>query len=144
MINPRYGRQRKLARRGFTLTEVLLVLAILVMIGGMAVVGIMQAQGRATRQAAQREIGQIESACTQFRIQMLRYPNTLEELYNLPNGVNQQQWGGPYLTKGNGNDPWGNPYQYAKDENTYVLQITSAGPDGQPGNSDDVPTPAGG
>lgn len=126
-------------RKGFTLTEVLLVLAILVMIGGMAVVGFMQAQGRATRNIVLTEIKTIESACTQYKLQLNRYPAKLDDLYTLPQGVSQAQWGGPYLTEGNGKDPWGNPYQYSADELTHVVKISSAGPDGQPGNADDVP-----
>ncbi len=134
-------RSRRQNRRGFTLTEVLLVMAILVMIGGLAVVGFLQAQNRATRDAARSEINTMKSACTQYRLQLNRFPSKLDDLFTPPQGVTPSQWGGPYLTSGSKFDPWGNEYRYEFNEQTLEVRITSAGPDGIPGNEDDIPAP---
>lgn len=125
-------------RKGFTLTEVLLVMAILVMIGGMAVVGILQAQKRATRDAALTEIAAMETACTQFRLAMNRFPGKLDDLFSPPQGTSPSQWGGPYLTNGDKIDPWGSDYTYKANEETMEVMITSPGPDRQAGTDDDV------
>ena len=133
-MKKRYRKRRK----GFTLTEVLLVMAILVMIAGMAVVAIFSAQKRASRSAALNEIATLENACTQYRLQLQRYPAKLQDLFTPPQGVDPTKWGGPYLDKGDTKDPWGNEYQYEANEQNDIVRISSAGPDGTPGNADDV------
>ena len=136
------NKRRRNRRQGFTLTEILLVMAILVMVASMAVVGILSAQKRASRGAALTEIESMKTACTQFRLELNKFPDKLDDLFVPPQGVSQAQWGGPYLDKGDVLDPWGNRYQYSQNMQTDTVIITSAGPDGQPGNEDDVPGPS--
>jgi len=137
----RQHRRRGARRQGFTLTEVLLVMAILVMIASMATVAIFTANRRATRNAVLSEISTMENACTQFRLQLQRYPAKLEDLFTPPQGVSVDRWGGPYLDKGDIMDPWNNPYNYEANEGQDLVRISSAGPDGQPGTDDDIPNP---
>ncbi|HMO15456.1 MAG TPA: type II secretion system protein GspG [Pirellulaceae bacterium] len=137
-------KSRRRNRKGFTLTEVLLVMAILVMIGGLATVAIFQAQNNATRNATISEINALKQACTRFRLQTNHFPNKLDDLVILPAGMTQAKWGGPHLDRRPGPilDPWGNPYRYERNEQTFQVNIWSTGPDGVP-SDDDVPTPSG-
>jgi general secretion pathway protein G len=69
--------------------------------------------------------------------------NGLNDLVNQPG--NAQEWRGPYV-KEVPLDPWGNDYIYESPGkvNTGSYDISSAGPDGQPGNEDDITNWSGG
>jgi general secretion pathway protein G len=74
-----------------------------------------------------------------YKLQVGRFPNTLDDLYTMPSGMTRAQWGGPYLEEQVKNDPWQRPYTYGADEINDRVTITSSGPDGQAGTQDDVP-----
>lgn len=133
--------RRHRRRRGFTLMEVLLVLAILVILGSFVTVGYVQLQRQANINAARGQIGMLESAVDHYTLAIGTPPNTqdgLEALRNAPQGLpNPRKWTGPYITEQLPLDPWGQPYQYEQiDNETY--KIWSNGPDGQQGNEDDI------
>ena len=132
------SRLRRRARKGFTLMEILLVAAILVIIASMATLGFTAMQRRATSQMAMNEIKNIESACKMFKIQHQRFPTKLEELVQPVQGMNRTQWGGPFLEVKDFNDPWNRPYTYAPDEAQDLVTIGSNGPDGTKGTEDDI------
>lgn len=129
------GRNR---RQGFTLMEILLVAAILVIIASMATLGFTAMQRRATRNLAQSEINTIETGCTMFKTAHMRYPTRLEELATPPQGMNRTEWGGPYVQVADFNDPWSRPYKYSADEINDRVIITSSGPDMREGTEDDI------
>ena len=122
---------------GFTLIEVLLVLAILVVLGGMAVSIFGGARKGALRDAAKAQILIFDHACPLFETHVGRMPMSLEELVMSPNNpVEGQKWLGPYIDKINP-DPWGNQYQ-CQGDGTAKPRIWSFGPDGQNGTADDI------
>lgn len=125
-------------RGGFTLMEILLVAAILVIIASMATLGFTAMQRRATSQMALNEIKNIESACKMFKIQHQRFPTKLEELVQPVQGMNRTQWGGPFMETKDFNDPWLQPYKYSPNEGQDIVTIESAGPDRQSGTEDDI------
>ncbi len=129
---------RRKARSGFTLMEILLVAAILVIIASMATLGFTAMQRRATANLALNEIKNIESACKLFKISHQRYPTKLDELVQPVQGMNRTQWGGPFLDVKDFNDPWNQPYKYSPDEGQDLVTIISAGPDRQSGTEDDI------
>lgn len=132
-------RTRVRGRGGFTLLELMLVMAILVLLSSLAIVGVMRISQGAKKDAAATQIASLKNVCKMFKLRVGRYPATLNELVALPSGMNQQQWQGPYLDEGNlPSDPWGHPYTYAANESTDIVQITSVGADGQQGTADDV------
>jgi general secretion pathway protein G len=134
-MNNRYRNHR--ARAGFTLIEVLLVLAILVVLGAMAVTMLGGTRKKALVQAAQAQILIYDHACPLFETHVGRMPTNLDELINQPNNqAEQANWGGPYVDKINA-DPWGNPYQ-AQGDGTTKPHIWSYGPDGVNGTADDI------
>lgn len=135
--------RRRLPRRrsGFTLMEVLLVLAILVILGSMVTYYFVGAQKKAYARAAQSQIGMFERMMTDYRLDVGTYPTTaqgLEALRTAPTELtNANKWGGPYVSKAIPLDPWGNPYQYELvDADNF--RIWSWGPDAQDGTGDEV------
>jgi general secretion pathway protein G len=137
------SRQRRSARRraGFTLMEVLLVLAILVILGSMVTYYFVGAQKKAYARAAQSQIGMFERMMTDYRLDVGTYPTTsqgLEALRTAPTELaNANKWGGPYVSKAIPLDPWGNPYQYELvDADNF--RVWSWGPDAQDGTGDEV------
>jgi general secretion pathway protein G len=141
--------KRKRARRassGFTLLEVLLVLAILVILGSMVTVYFVGIQKSGYEQAARVQIEEFEKALDMYKLQVGTYPTAaqgLEALRVPPADLkNPQKWQGPYIKDIIPTDPWGNPYQYELlDTNALSLnpiKITSWGADSVEGTEDDV------
>lgn len=132
-MNRRVSRKR----RGFTLIEVLLVLAILVILGGMVGLYFTRIQGNAYSDAARHQISLFEQQLKLYRLDTGVYPTTeqgLQSLREAPAGMTK--WRGPYLEKEVPVDPWGMAYQYKLEGDQYV--IWSFGPDRTNGTEDDV------
>ena len=134
-------RQRRPNRHGFTLLEVLLVLAILVILGSTVTFYFAKTQTRANFRATKVQIAALEQLLDQYRIDVGTYPNTqqgLNALMVVPSDLAApDKWGGPYSKKVIPPDPWQNPYQYEL-VNADLFRIWSWGPDGQDGSADDV------
>ncbi len=134
------------ARRGFTLLEVLLVLAILVILAGSVTFYFGRMQQNAYIDAAKSQIGIFEQVLDAYRLNVGSYPTTsqgLEALRTPPSDLrNPQKWQGPYIREAIPLDPWGNPYQYELlDTNAMSLnpyKLASWGPDGIEGTEDDI------
>src|SRR4051794_40043933 len=129
--------------RGFTLMEILLVLAILVVLASMVTLGYSQIQRRSYVNAAKTQLGLLETAVNAYSIDVGTLPSNLEGLLQAPGDLPRpEKWGGPYLAKSQlPTDPWNRPYQYEiTDPSTGKFRIWSNGPDQQPGSSDDVST----
>ncbi|MDM8546358.1 type II secretion system major pseudopilin GspG [Candidatus Venteria ishoeyi] len=132
-IQIKYKRQHKHRQSGFTLMELLIVMAIIAMLAGLAVPNIIDSFGGAQRDGAKGQISALETALDSYRLDVGKYPANLDALIKNP-GSNKR-WNGPYLKKQSlPQDPWGNDYQYRKPgrhNNPYDLY--SMGPDGQEG-----------
>ena len=133
--------QRRPRRSGFTLLEVLLVLAILVIMASTVTVYFAKTQTSANIKAARVQINAVSQRLDQYRIDVGTYPNSqqgLNALLEAPSDLNQSdKWAGPYIQRQIPADPWGNPYQY-KLENADQFMVYSLGPDGQDNSEDDV------
>ena len=132
---------RRRRRRGFTLMEILLVLAILVILGSLVTLGYFQIQKGMTVDATKTEIKTLEQAVEMYQLGMGRLPNTEEGLNALitpPAEDRTGRWKGPYLKATQvPYDPWESPYNYELIDDD-EFQITSNGPDQQQGTDDDV------
>ncbi|HEX5103457.1 MAG TPA: type II secretion system major pseudopilin GspG [Pirellulaceae bacterium] len=133
--------KRREFRRGFTLMEVLLVLAILVILGSLVGVGIMRMQKNANISATRSQISMLEDVVNAYAIDVGTCPTTQQGLQALvapPSDLkNPAKWQGPYLEKQLGQDPWGNDYQYEQ-TGPDQFRIWSIGPDLASGSEDDI------
>ena len=133
-------RMKNRNRQGFTLLELLLVMAILVILASLSTVAVLSMQSNAQSKAAFTQISTLKTQCINYKLSTLSFPKKLEDLVVLPAGMNQSRWGGPYLQDKNiPKDPWQNPYKYAAKDATDEVFISSAGKDQQHGTADDIP-----
>jgi general secretion pathway protein G len=129
----------KKRQHGITLVELLVVLAILALISAIVVVNVLPERDRAAVRKAKIDIGVIETALDQYRLDMLNYPTTeqgLAVLSTLPAGVrNSENYRpGGYVRSSALVDPWGAPYQYRfPGERGGAFDLYSLGADGEPG-----------
>lgn len=135
-------RTRNVRRRrsGFTLIEVLLVLAILVILGSFAVGMFSNTRQSANMRAARSQIGLFKTQIDLYELDLNTYPPDLESLRAPPaNLVNPHKWNGPYI-EAIPNDPWGNPYQFMVPGRNRPdsYDLWSLGADGQDGTDDDI------
>jgi general secretion pathway protein G len=116
---------------GFTLVELLVVLAIIVLLAGIVAPQVLRYLGSARSEAATAQIRNIESALELFYIDNHRYPTDEEGLAALAEPIPELagRWNGPYLRSAEAlRDPWGNPYLYRSLGDT--VEIVSLGRDG--------------
>ena len=88
---------RQLNKSGFTLIEIMIVIAIIGLLAGIAIPNYIGYREKAQIANAISEIKILESEIASFFIDNERLPNSLDEL-----GI------------GTPTDPWGNPYQYLR------------------------------
>ncbi len=119
---------------GFTLIEVLLVVAILGILAGVVVVNFSGHGEKARIRATRASIAAISTAVDMYEVDTGRFPPSLQSLIT---ASGEQNWNGPYI-KGGGLpvDSWGTAFSYSVQGNTY--KVISGGPDKQVGSSDDV------
>ena len=115
---------------GFTLVELLVVLAIIGLLTTVVVVNVLPMQGRAQVQKAKADIAILEQALELWRIDRGRYPTAEEGLAILTRPGPM----GDASIKSLPDDPWGQPYRYVvPGENGAPYAILSLGADGAPG-----------
>ena len=134
--------------RGFTLVEVLVVMAILVLLIGLVGPRVLNALGGANQKAAVTQIGAFKGALRRYKLDMNDFPTTEQGLIALVEEPEQEDessagnWGGPYLTSEDiPRDPWGNEYQYeypATHGKGKDPEIWSYGPDKEDDTEDDI------
>jgi general secretion pathway protein G len=124
---------RKARRNAFTLMEILLVLAILVVLASMVTLGYSQIQKRSYVNAAKTQLNLLESAVDAYQIDVGTLPANLDALLHAPSDLARpEKWGGPYLAKQTlPQDPWNQDYQYeVTDPANGKFRIWSPGPPG--------------
>jgi len=135
MKSERRAMQRA-AQAGFTLIEILLVVAIIGILAALAAPKLTGKAKGAKITAAKVDIDAIGTALDMYELDMGAFPGTLQGLVNNPGGG--ENWNGPYLKKGMPKDPWKHDYIYrfpgSRDPNGYDLK--SMGPDGAESGDD--------
>lgn len=126
--------------RGFTLIELLLVLVILGVLAAIVVPKFAGRTEQAREAAAKTQIATFGTVLDAFEVDNGYYPkgkNGLGDLVQAPRDA--KNWRGPYI-KEVPKDPWGNDYVYEcpGKHNPTSYDITSMGPDGQLGGTDDI------
>lgn len=121
---------RRLKEDGYTLTEILVVMAIIGLIAAVLTPGLVGQLGRARAKTAQMQLETIAAGVEMFRADVGRYPTDAEGLgvlLNQPGGA--EGWTGPYLKNPKVmKDPWGNDVTYQVQGRGFVVR--SLGADG--------------
>ena len=120
--------------RGFTLVELLLVLVILALIGGLVLPNIIGKAEGAKVKAAGSQISRLAMAVESFYLDTGTTPDNLDDLVNESGGV--EGWNGPYVKPSSLKDPWGREYVYNYPGEHGEFDLYSLGADGQPGGED--------
>ena len=130
--------------RGFTMMELLVVLAILGLLAGLAISKVDNIFGGAQASTAQLFVKEsMKTTLFTYRMTMGDYPSTADGLQALiaAPASKADRWRGPYI-RGNKVplDPWGEPYQYRSPgtKNKGGYDLYSKGPDKVDGNEDDI------
>jgi general secretion pathway protein G len=135
---------RSRRQAAFTLIEIMAVVLIIGLLGGIVGAVVFGQVDKARVSTAKTQIKGIESALEFYRLDNARYPSTeqgLAALVHKPSGDPQpKNWRPEGYLQGGAvpKDPWGEDYQYRSpgEHNTYSFDLWSMGADGKPGGND--------
>ncbi len=121
--------RRKIA--GFTLIELMVVLVILGLLGGLVGPQLFGNVDTSKVKTAEAQIKMMRSALHAYRLEVGSYPTTSEGLsaLNTPPQQASTLWNGPYLEDDLPLDPWQSPYRYespAKNNQGFALYSLGA------------------
>jgi general secretion pathway protein G len=127
---------------GFTLLEVMVVIVIIGLIGGMVVPNLMDNMDKAELKKAVSDISALETSLTMYKMDNYKFPSTEQGLEALTEETDIEPLprrfpNGGYVKRLPA-DPWGNEYQLLNPGENGDIDIFSMGPDGEAGTEDDI------
>jgi general secretion pathway protein G len=130
-------RKQRRGESGFTLLELLVVLAIMGMLAAIIAPQVIKYLGTSRTKTAQVQIQNVMAALELYRLDVGRYPTGQEGLQSLvtapPSAPN---WNGPYLKKDSAlKDPWGAAYIYQVPGQHGEVDVFTLGQDQKPGGT---------
>lgn len=130
-------RIRNIRESGFTLLELLVVLAIMGMLAAIIAPQVIRYLGTSRTSTAKVQIQYVMQGLELFRLDVGRYPTQqegLEALVVAP--ATAQSWNGPYLKKESAlRDPWGVNYLYQVPGQHGEVDVFTLGQDKAPGGT---------
>lgn len=119
---------------GFTLMELLVVLAILGLLMSLVGPQVLNQLGGAKTKTAGIQIKDLEQTLEMYKLDVGRFPSTEEGLQALVDKPGSAVgWNGPYLKSDVPLDPWNREYHYKYPGERAEVDIYSYGQDGQAG-----------
>ncbi|GEM_PF-2894054 len=100
-------------KRGFTLIELMVVIAIIVLLAGVMIPNYIKNMEKAKLAKAKADIEILIKAITLYRVDSEEFPSSLSDLTS---GTH------PYLARGIPPSPWGGPYTYSLSTNSYTIE----------------------
>lgn len=140
----RSERLQQRTRNGFTLLELVVVVAIIAVLASVVAPNLMRHAADAKVQAARSQMEMLSLALEAYHLDMDDYPTTeqgLEMLRRKPDGAsNTESWRGPYIKREIPSDPWGRPYKYRYpgENDSTSFELATFGKDGVLGGSGDA------
>lgn len=135
---------RQLKRRAFSLIEIMIVLAIIVMISGLVGFALLARRDEAKIDEAQIKLNTLKGALLDFNRRYNRYPTEDEGLAVLWSSETvdpelEESWS-ESVSESMPNDPWGNPWEYNPEglRREGYYDLSSMGPDGELETEDDI------
>ena len=133
-------------RSGFTLAELLVVLTILMILGGLVSVNVIRHAQKAKVQGATVQVKLLASAIRQYQMEQGRIPTMDQGLDALVRKPAKPPVPADYPAEGYlvdtrviPLDPWGRPYQYVvPGRGGMSFEVYSLGSDGEPGGEGDA------
>ena len=126
---------RRRDQRGFTLIEMMVVLAIIGVLAALIVPNVLGRADEARVTAARTDVANLSQALKLYKLDNLQYPTGEQGLAALVSKPTQDPvpnaWRN-YVEK-LPQDPWGRPYQYLNPGVHGEVDVLSLGADGQPG-----------
>ncbi len=116
---------------GFTLVELMVVIAIIAMLATIVGVNVLGNLDEADVTSAKAQIQSFKGALVAYRLAFNKFPSSSEGLEALITNSKKNFLEGKSIP----NDPWGNPYIYTS-EGSREFKIVSYGADGTPGGTD--------
>lgn len=138
MIGRSCGRVAREAR-GFTLMEILIVLALIAVVLTLVVPQVMGQFAGGQAKATKAQISTVATAVDRFYLDNGAYPERLDDLVTKPGTA--PNWAGPYVKPAQLKDPWGEPLQYKNPGDHGDYDLWSHGRDkraGGDGNNADL------
>jgi general secretion pathway protein G len=132
--------QARIASRGFTLIEIMVVVVIIGLLAAFIVPQVMGRVEDARITKVQGDIRALESALAMYRLDTARYPTTeqgLRALVERPEDPTVRNWKAGGYIKRVAKDPWGGDYRYEyPGSRGGEYDLYSLGPDGQEGTDE--------
>lgn len=131
-------KHRYRSTKGFTLTELLIVLVILGLLAALVGPVLYQRINPAKQSVARAQIENFMSALDSYFLDVGSFATSQQGLAALrtrPEGATK--WNGPYLKKEIPADSWGNPFVYRSPGRNGGYEIVSYGADGKEGGEAD-------
>lgn len=122
---------------GFTLLELLVVLAIMGLLAAIVGPQVIKYLGSSRTQTAKVQVKNVASALELFRLDAGRYPTPEEGLQALVTAPpSATGWNGPYLPQASAlTDPWQHPYHFAAPGKHGELDVWTLGSDNAEGGT---------
>lgn len=129
--------RKKSKEQGFTLLELLVVLAIMGLLAAIVGPQVIRYLGSSKTQTAAVQAKNVAASLNLFRLDAGRYPTAEEGLGALVKApASVPTWNGPYLPDQSAlTDPWGKPYLMRAPGEHGEIDVYSLGSDGLPGGT---------